>query len=388
MKKAVMYGAGNIGRGFIGQLLSQSGYEVVFIDVNAQIVDKLNQDRCYPIKFASDTGNHEITIENVRAVNGLDTGLVAREISEADVMATAVGVNILTKIAKPLAAGLMKRWIDRNFKPFNIIICENMIDANHYLKGLIKAELNDQQKEQLDRLVGFVEASVGRMVPVVTSGAQEGNILRVWVEEYGKLPVDKDGFVGDIPDIKNIIPFTPFAYYIQSKLFIHNLGHAITAYLGNLKGYKFVWEAIDDEKIRQTSRAAMMESAQALSKEHGVELEKIQEHVEDLINRFGNHQLGDTVERVGRDLPRKLSPDDRLIGALKLCEKHNVETTAICIGIAAALRFNDSVSGTVAKMIAEKGIEEVLKTVCELTESTNKWKSILINYEKVKSIIN
>ena len=208
MKKAVMYGAGNIGRGFIGQLLSQSGYEVVFIEVNSQMVDKLNADRCYPIEFALDKGNYEIMVDHVRAANGKNLNDVAKEISEADIIATAVGVNILPMIAVPIARGLSRRWKNGNMKPVNIIICENLIDANHYLKSIVKNELCDAEKGLVDKLVGFVEASIGRMVPVMTSEKQKGNILRVCVEEYDELPVDKDGFIGEIPYIKNMVPFS------------------------------------------------------------------------------------------------------------------------------------------------------------------------------------
>lgn len=380
MKKAVMYGAGNVGRGFIGQLLSQSGYEVVFIDVNTQVVDKLNADKCYPIKFASDKGNFEIIIENVRAVNGMDLESVAWEISTADIMATAVGVNILPRIVEPIKNGLRKRWNYMNLKPLNIIICENLIDANHYLKDLIGSELSGPEKGYLNELVGFVEASIGRMVPVVTPEAQEGNILKVCVEEYGKLPVDKDGFVGEIPDIKNMIPFSPFQFYIHRKLFIHNMGHAVTAYLGFQKGYQYIWEAIDDEDIRKTAHAAMLESAQALSLEHRVEYEIIKEHVEDLIVRFGNKQLGDTIERVGRDLTRKLSPNDRLIGALNICIKNNIEPTNICLGVAAALHFRDTAAGAVTEMLEDHRVEEVLVKVCGISRTSKEWESIISKY--------
>ena len=98
MKKAVMYGAGNIGRGFIGQLFSLSGYEVVFIDVNPVIVDRLNMDNKYPIKIIADESYSEIIVENVRAVNGFDVEKAADEIASADIMATAVGANIIPKI--------------------------------------------------------------------------------------------------------------------------------------------------------------------------------------------------------------------------------------------------------------------------------------------------
>jgi mannitol-1-phosphate 5-dehydrogenase len=381
MKKAVQYGAGNIGRGFIGQLLSQSGYEVVFVDVNTQVVDKMNEDKSYPIRVVSGNESYEIRIENVRAVNGMDLPSVAEEISEADIMATAVGVNILPGIAVPIAEGLKERWRKKNGKPLNIIICENLLDANHYLKELIKKELNEEELLYLDQLVGFVEASIGRMVPVMTPELQEGNILRVCVEEYAELPVDKDGFKGEIPDIRNMIPFSPFDYYIQRKLFIHNMGHAITAYLGYLKGCRYIWEAISDRNIREISRSAMLESACALSMEHGIALETVQEHVEDLIRRFGNRQLNDTVERVGRDLKRKLSPNDRIVGALNLCMKEHIEPRYICKGLAAALHFKDPLSGAGSVLLDLSDPEEVLEKVCGMKNGSWEWNHILKEYK-------
>lgn len=386
MKKAVMYGAGPIGRGFIGQLLSQSGYEVVFVDVNEEIIKKLNQDRCYPIKFTSDEYNYEIQIDHVRAVDGRNLDNVAKEIATADLVATAVGVNVLPRISKPISKGLVLRWEQKNFKPLDIIICENMIDANYFLKSLIQKELNQQQSSFLDQMVGFVEASIGRMVPVMTKEAEAGNILRVCVEEYSQLPVDKKGFKGEIPDIINLVPFSPFDYYIHRKLFIHNMGHAITAYLGFLKGYTYIWEAVEDAKIREISHAAMLESAKALSIEHTIELSEIVDHVDQLIHRFGNRQLGDTIERVGRDLQRKLSPNDRLIGALNLCVKNGVETTCICTGIAAALCFKDPLVSVVTNLLDNNKIEEVLEKICFLKKDSKEWLLITNNATISKSV--
>ncbi len=364
MKKALMYGAGNIGRGFIGQLFYQSGYEVVFVDVNTEILNRLNSDRQYPVRILTGRDVKEIDVKNVRGVSGMDIGSVAEEIATADIMATAVGVNILPRIVKPVAEGLKKRWAAGNMEPLNIIICENLLDANHILAGLIKQELDDAGKELFEKLVGLVEASIGRMVPVMTPQMQEGNILRVCVEEYGELPVDKDGFKGAIPDIKNMCPFSPFGFYIQRKLFIHNMGHALTAYLGKLRGHEYIWQAVGDPYIKLAAMRAMQDSATALSREHGVALDLILDHVDDLLYRFGNKQLGDTVNRVGNDTRRKLSSNDRMIGAANLCISHGINPVNISLGIAAALRFDkESSANSIYDLLTEKGPEAVLEEI-------------------------
>lgn len=381
MKKALMYGAGNIGRGFIGQLFSQSGYEVVFVDVNTEILSRLNSDRQYPVRILTGSEVKEIIVKNVRGVSGLDAVNVAEEIADADIMATAVGVNILPRIAKPVAEGLKKRWSIANMNPLNIIICENLIDANHILAGLIKQELDDRGKELFDRLVGLVEASIGRMVPVMTPQMQEGNILRVCVEEYGELPVDKDGFKGEIPAVKNMYPFSPFGFYIQRKLFIHNMGHALTAYLGKLKGYEYIWQAMEDPYIKPAVRKAMQDSAAALSREHSVALDLILDHVDDLLNRFGNRQLGDTVNRVGNDTRRKLSPNDRLIGAANLCISHGVNPVNISLGIAAAMKFDrESSANSIYGILTEKGPEAVLDEICGIKADSPLWSMVIYFY--------
>lgn len=371
MKKALMYGAGNIGRGFIGQLFSESGYEVVFVDVNMEIINRMNNDHQYPVRILTGKEIKEVIVKNVRGVNGMESGNVADEIAEADVMATAVGVNILPRIVKPVAEGLKRRWAKGNMKPLNIIICENLLDANLILAGLLKQELDEEQKKLFDKQVGLVEASIGRMVPVMTPEMQEGNVLRVCVEAFGELPVDKDGFKGDIPEIKNMLPFSPFGYYIQRKLFIHNMGHALTAYLGRLKGYEYIWQAVKDPYIKLAALRAMQDSALALSKEHGVKLESILEHVDDLLYRFGNKQLGDTVNRVGNDTRRKLSASDRMIGAANLCVSHGINPVNICLGIAAAMKFDKaSAPNAVYDIIAEKGPEGVLSEISGISNDS------------------
>lgn len=373
MKKAVMYGGGNIGRGFIAQLFNLSGYEVVFIDVVDALVEKMNNDKEYPIYITKGDTYDKYTVTNVRAVNGKDENAVAEEIATADVMATAVGVNILKFIAKPLAAGVEKR-ASINGKPLNIIICENKIDADKYLRSLVNEHLSEAGKKYFEEQVGLVEASIGRMVPATPDNIKAENFLAVCVEPYCTLPVDKNGFKGEIPEIKNMEPFAPFEFFIQRKLFMHNMSHAVTAYLGNLCGYEYIWEAIDDARIRYVALRALLESALAMHKEHGVDIAELLDHCYDLLNRFTNKLLGDTIARVGRDTQRKLNKEDRIVGALNLCKKMGVEAKYLYIAVAAGLRFGpegDDSSIEIMNYTKENGVKAALAKYCDITDEVD-----------------
>ena len=189
MKQAVMYGGGNIGRGFIGALLSQSGYAVTFVDVAAPVVDTLRDKGTYPVRYVSSEGHEDVWIENVTAVNGNDMPSVAESIANCDIMATAVGARILKFIVPNIVAGLRRRW-ELGKGSLNIIICENLMDANKVLEGMLKEQLTEAERIRFDETVGLVEASIGRMVPVQTEEMKDGEPLRVCVERYGFLPVD------------------------------------------------------------------------------------------------------------------------------------------------------------------------------------------------------
>lgn len=358
MKKAVMYGAGSIGRGFIGQVFHDSGYEVVFFDIAKPIVEALNRDRQYPIRVVSNDGAKETVVNSVRAVDANDTGAAAYEIATADILATAVGVNILPYIAPVIAAGLKKRFEQGCSSPLNIIICENLMDAGPILKEMVVGHLSHNASAIMQN-IGFVEASIGRMVPVMTPEMYEGNPLRVWVEPFCELPLDENGFKGDIPILTHAFTYTPFRFFEERKLYIHNLGHAMSAYLGYLKGYKYIYEAITDADILLLVCQAMQASAQALAKVYSFSLETLYAHVDDLIFRFGNKALGDTVVRVGQDPLRKLKPADRFIGALDRCNETDAPYDAILKGIAAALNFQrtgDPSATQMQEQITQNGI--------------------------------
>ena len=353
-KQAVIYGAGNIGRGFIAQLFYESGYETAFIDVNKDLINLINDKKEYPIKFVDDDYSREIMIKNIRGIDGSpeNSPEVSEIISKADIMATSVGVNILKFIMKPVADGINKRFRDNNFTPLNIILCENSIDSDRIMRDGVFEYIDENYKDLYNEKIGFSQASVSRTVPVQTYEMKNDNPLRIVTEDYKYLYVDKAGFKGDkIPEIKNIIAYSPFKYYIERKLFVHNMGHAVFAYLGDIAGYEYLWQSVNDEYIKEIAEKAMRYSGMALEKIYG---EFDFACIDDLIHRFSNKMLGDTVNRVGIDLKRKLSPNDRIIGAYKICLENNLPVNYLCLAIAAAVNFKgDKLSG--------KSPDEILK---------------------------
>ena len=371
-----MYGGGNIGRGFIGATLSQSGYEVTFIDVAEPVIQALQEKHCYPVRYVSGEGYEDVLIENVTAVSGNDQEAASEAIANCDIMATAVGARILKFIIPNIVAGLRKRWA-RTDAPLNIIICENLNDANKILEGMLKEHLSEEEKTLFDARVGLVEASIGRMVPVQTEEMKDGDPMRVCVERYGFLPVDQAAIKGEVPEIQNLVPYEPFDFYIKRKLFIHNMGHATCAYLGGYVGRKYIYQAIDDPEILSIVENAMLESAMALSQKYGVELEPLMLHITDLLGRFRNAALKDTCKRVGGDPTRKLGAADRLIGSSLLCMEMGVTPAYIAVGAAGAVYRYLNETGTEQSYEAAK---QVLRDVSGLSDSHGLTELILQMY--------
>ncbi|HHU77661.1 MAG TPA: mannitol-1-phosphate 5-dehydrogenase [Clostridiales bacterium] len=387
MKKALIFGAGNIGRGFIGQLLHQSGYEVVFLDINEAVIKRLNRDRCYPIHLVSNERTRHVIISNVRAVDSSNVQEVAKEFVHADIVSTSVGVNALEKIAPAIALGLKNRWCNGNMKPLNILICENMIQADKYLRSRVAALLQEEDQQLLSEKTGFVEASIGRMVPSAAN-ADSGNPLEITVEEYEELPVDRDGFKGEIPDIKNMIAFSPFDFYIKRKIYVHNMGHTLTAFMGYIRGFRYIYNAIEDEYIRKIVISAYKDITDAMSKEYDVPLRELELYTEDLIRRFGNRALKDTTERVAKDPIRKLSKQDRFVGAVRLCEKHDIHPAGILAGIAAGFLYyndNDEASVYIHNYIKEHGIDSAVAHFTGISRNDESFDHILQFYHKLKN---
>ena len=374
--KLVLFGAGKIGRSFIGQLFSRGGYEVVFIDIYKPVIDELNLRHNYNVVIK---GNVEsvINIQNVRGVFAGDVVKVTEEIASARIVAVSVGLNGLKSTIQLIAKGLIKRFENTEASPLDIIIAENLRNAAEFMSLQLQEHLPEGYP--LEERVGLIETSIGKMVPIMLKNDMEADVLQVFAESYNTLILDKLAFKNPIPLIEGLAPKKNMKAWVDRKLFIHNLGHATAAYLGFLAhpSCNYLYEVLSDYQLKEKVRNTMLQAANILLMKYPDEftLESLTEHVDDLLIRFQNKTLGDTLFRVGCDLSRKLGAEDRLAGAIHEARIFKLPSNLILYSLVCGCHFNatDESGRTLQSdrefmAIYAKGIKTVLTSVCGFDE--------------------
>jgi mannitol-1-phosphate 5-dehydrogenase len=419
---AVQFGAGNIGRGFMGELFHTSGYHTIFVDVDRTLVDAIVSRGAYEVRHVTTESDTPLGISGVSALDARDTEAVARAVAGASVVCTAVGVRVLAAVAPALAQGILLRLGREAAAPLNVITCENLVGAGRILRDLVWHEIvklsgtttprepsrggsPDPPRENRDDGIGngvcaagpetrraewrcsagrgppltrtdfegrfgFVEAVVSRMVPLVPDEIRRRDPLWVACEPYARLPVDGKAFRGPVPRIAGLEPVADILAYQRRKLASHNMSHAMAAYLGYQGRHEFIWQAMADAAIVRTVRAAMNETGRALASRFGFEPAEQRAYEDDLLDRYRNRALGDQVRRVAADPLRKLGREDRLIGSARLCLEEDVNPAHLLVGIRSALEYNnpdDAAAVRLQEMLATRGREGVLRDVCGLS---------------------
>ncbi len=374
--KIVIFGAGKIGRSFIGQLFCRGGFEVVFVDVYKPVIDELNRKRNYNVIIKSE---HEsvLNIRNVRGVFAKNEDEVESELSSARIVAVSVGLNGLRSIIPLIAKGILKRFENTSALPLDIIIAENLRNASEFMAEELKAYL--PEAFPFEDKVGLIETSIGKMVPIMLKKDMEEDILQVFAEPYNTLILDKNAFKNPIPEIDGLAPKENIKAWVDRKLFIHNLGHATAAYLGFLRHPTsiYLFEVLSDSQLIKDVRETMLHAADILLKKYPDEFtrESLTDHIDNLLVRFQNKALGDTVYRVGCDLQRKLGAEDRLSGAIHLAQKFELPYHLILKALVSGCQFaaTDEMGNMLLVDCAfieiyANGIQAILTSICGFDE--------------------
>ncbi|MFJ6026992.1 mannitol-1-phosphate 5-dehydrogenase [Pseudarthrobacter sp. NPDC092424] len=358
--KAVHFGAGNIGRGFVGLLLHDAGYEVVFADVAEGLINQLAAADSYSVHEVGENPAVR-TVENFRALNSTtqEAELVA-EIATADIVTTAVGPHILKFVAPAIARGIVAR--EPGLAPLQVMACENAINATDILAKEVGAQPG-AAAGSLDGKVVFANTAVDRIVP----NQEPGQGLDVTVETFYEWVIDRTAFGDAAPVIPGATFVDELSPYIERKLFTVNTGHASAAYLGFEAGLEKISDAMADQDVAEDVRAVLEETKQLLVAKHGFSNGEQEAYVQKILVRFANPYLPDTVTRVGRAPLRKLSRHERFIGPAAELAERGVVPEALLGAIAAALRFTDPADSEATELAAILAAESAAGATARIT---------------------
>ena len=368
-KKAIHFGGGNIGRGFVAEFLHNSGYEVVFIDVIDNLIETLQKTPSYEVTEIGPDGETKFTIDNFRAINSKhEMPKVIEEIATADTVTCAVGPNILKFIAEPIAKGIEAR---KSKDPLAVIACENAIGATDTLRGFIEQKLSEETKSDLKSKARFANSAIDRIVPLQEDGAG----MNVKIEKFYEWCVESEPFKpADPPAIKGVHYVEDLQPYIERKLYTVNTGHATAAYYGHNKGLQYIHEVLQDKELHDIVQNTLKETAHLICTKHThIDKKEQEEYVQAIVKRISNPVLKDNVERVGRAPLRKLSRKERFIGPAAMLAEMDEKVDCLLGGVAMALRFQnvegDDESKELATKLKEMSATQATKDLTGLEES-------------------
>ncbi len=364
---AIHFGGGNIGRGFIGEVLHNNDFQIAFVDINEEIINALNEFGEYTIEFAEE-GKKRIKIDNVYGINNQkNPHTVVEKIARADLITTAIGPKVLPYIAPLIAKGIQKRKKIGKLEPIDVIVCENMIGGGTFLKSEVVKHLSEEDVLYMERYTGFPNCAVDRIVPLQLHEDK----LFVSVEPYKEWVVSEPELKNKHIKLEGVSYVPDLAPFIERKLFTANTGHATIAYTGKYKGYKTIAEALMDSEIKEQVIKVLSETGTLMAEKWGFNRDEHDRYIEKVLSRFMNPYISDNISRVARSPIRKLGYKERFIQPIRETEERNISNEALIQTVAKILIYNDpedKESQSLVQLIELKPIEEVVREVTGLTD--------------------
>ncbi|MFW3331657.1 mannitol-1-phosphate 5-dehydrogenase [Aerococcus viridans] len=366
--KAVHFGAGNIGRGFIGEILHKNGFDITFVDINETLIDALNARDSYEIEYADDA-HQRLTISGFSGLNnGKEPEAVAQAVAEADIVTTAIGPNILPYIAELIANGIKLRRENDDTRPMDIVACENMIGGTDFLNEKVSAYFDEADRIYVDQYIGFPNAAVDRIVPMQS----HEDPLFVSVEPFSEWVIDQTNVKGTQIQLEGVLYVEDLLPYIERKLFSVNTGHATTAYTGKHFGYETIDQALEDDNVLQQLQAVLAETGALLVEKWGFDQEAHAAYANKIVGRFQNSHISDAITRVARTPIRKLGYDERFIRPIREAKERGLAYDALLEAVAYIFEYSDAddeQSQELQKMLADQPLDQVIQTITGLEDA-------------------
>ena len=381
--KAIVFGAGKIARGFIGQLLYLSKTDITFVDIDQQLVDRLNKDQKYHVYILGDS-SLDSDVTGFQAVQLEDEKRIGAALVEADIAFVSVGGANLKSLGEKIGRIYKENGIPK--KPFNFVTCENWRHAGAFLYEGITAEMEEQEKTMFDQFVGVNEAVIMRSATQPSDELAMQDATGVWVQNYWYLPISAEHFKGELPPIQDAELMQNFGDFLTQKMYTNNTSNAVIAYHGYLAGYELLAEAANSPEVSALLDEVYEEINQTLVAELHVDPQQQKAFAEKARAKYTDWTIVDRVIRHGKDPLRKLGAQDRLSAPARMALNHGVYPRVIIETIAKALFFDEESDASARKLKAmrrEHGIPYVLQTVCELNEQEPLYREVLKAVDRI-----
>ncbi|MDB7989859.1 mannitol dehydrogenase [Faecalicoccus pleomorphus] len=385
--KAVILGAGRIGRGFVTQLLTLNNVDITYFDASDAMVEQMNQIGHYTIHVLGHS-DLDLEVDHVKAYPTSDIDQLAACWKESDFIFTACGGKNMPSVGKTIGQAFKKLVTIGGVHLSNIITCENWIDPAKDLEEAILSCLDEKEAKLFKENVG-----VGESVILCTgTGAPDPskviNPIDTWVQNFKYLPIDKDAIKTEIPNWEYIEFVDNFGHLLTQKLYTNNTSCGSVAYLGHLKGLTYMAEAANDVEIEPIMDEIYNEINQALIQGMGIDAESQYAFSKRAKAKYTDRDIVDKLTRIARDPLRKLRPEDRLIGPSNIALSIGVKPTAIALATAAALFYDepdDESAMKLQQMRKEHGVEYILQNVCQLKPEEELYQMILSSIDELRA---
>ena len=376
--KIVVFGAGATGRGHVGLLCWQAGFEMVFVDKKPDLVDALQQAGTYTVHLYGEKHQQQVTVTGCRYLHSGARQQVAEEIADADIVLTSVFDQNLPDVAVTLAKAAELRQQLGNQLPLNCIACENMMDSSSTLGRHVRQHLGPATCEYLDAYVGFPDCMISRVVP------RPADPLTITAEDYNEWTARREVFKGSKPAALSALELVDNqTARLERKLFVHNGGHAVCGYIGFHRGWEYIHEAVGDPVVGEHVLGALNELGEVVRLKHGFSADSVKAYEMDLVRRGSVPEMRDEILRVVRDPMRKLSARERLVAPALQAEELGASREWIVKGIAAALHYShpvDAQSIELQARLERSGIEVVVAEVCGIAPDSSLGQEIVEAY--------
>ena len=370
----VIWGAGRIGRGFVGDLFAESNYHLIFVDPSKALIEQMIRRGGYHVVRAkNETCVERVKIADYEAYHFEQMNQIEAAVRGTDLIAMAVYPHHFEQAAGDLQKLILSRRTARPDVPINIILCTNLVHAGPKFTAYLFQGLTPEDAAYFSEKVGVVESLVIRIAPDAPQAELEKDPLVVWTNGYSELPVEAAAFKGKIPELSAFRLVSDMRAEEMRKIYTYNMCHAVLSYYGHLLGYDLLVECLADPWLRNKAEGALGEVSAALQREYGFTGQQMETWIGTVLEHTNNPTVGDTVVRSAADPLRKLRREDRLIGPALLCLKNGVEPHHLIGAIGAAFHYleeGDDASRELADRIEWEGLESAIYQTCGLVRGS------------------